>query len=160
MKPEELLKTWAATLTALELVDAGDRDATARANMEVFSIAAVQDAGVAAPVVADFVRNAHRAYSLAATRIGRSGWFYAWHDELAGQLRTSACWIASQHELPFRGPITLVDDPESLATALLSSQIAHGIPWSELIEPPPNDSMVEPAPPATLVYARPLISSS
>lgn len=159
MKPEELLQTWRARVAALQLVDAGERDATAIANMEVFSIAAAQDSNVSALAVADFVREAHRAYSLAASRIGRAGWFYAWHDEMAGQLRTSAAWIASQHDLPFRGRITLFHDPESLATAALSSEIARGIRWSQLVEASPTDSLVEQEVPATLVYARPLISS-
>ena len=144
------LQRWRATLAALELVD----DDAPVGNMEMFSIAAAQDAGITAPALAAFVRDAHRAYSLAARSIGRTGWFYAWHDEMAGQLRTSACWIVSRDELPFGGLLTLVDDPESLASSLLGSTVAHGIPRSQLTEVEDDDALVAAEPPTTVVYAR------
>ena len=147
-----------ATLAAVDLVDAGDRNATARQNMEAFSVADAQDADMPVSALADFLCAAHRAYSLAATRARLSGWFYAWHDVLAGQLCMSACWSASASALPFAGRITLVDDPAAVASDALSSEFARGIPWSQFAEearPGP-----EPEPPPTLVYARALIGSS
>jgi hypothetical protein len=156
MTSTELLRTWMTTLAALELVDGRDRDATALENMEVFSIADAQDCGVPTSALVDFVHAAHRAYSLAATRVGLAGWFYAWHDAQAGQLRMSACRIASASELPFRGRISVVEDPAVIAADALSSEIAHGIPWSHLVEVPLSEVQPEPDPPPTLVFARAL----
>ena len=52
MNADELLQTWRSSLVGLELVE---QDAPL-GNMEMFSIAAAQDAGVKAPALADFVR--------------------------------------------------------------------------------------------------------
>lgn len=56
--------------------------------------------------------------------------FYAWHDEIAGQLRfsTASC---TRETLPFRTKVRLVDDPREVVTALLQSRYRDGIPWNE-----------------------------
>jgi hypothetical protein len=155
----DLLRTWAARLAGTSVVDAGDRDATANANIEVFSIADAQDARVEPVALADFLRDAHRAFSRAAARARLAGWFYAWHDAQAGQLRMSACRIASADELPFRRAITIVEDPLVLAEDVLASTYAHGIPWSELVPVAPGDEPPTPPPYPFPVYARPLVRS-
>jgi hypothetical protein len=59
--------------------------------------------------------------------------FYAWHDEMAGQLRfsTARCTAPS---LPFGGPIVLVDHPREIVDEFLASPYRDGIPCSELVE--------------------------
>lgn len=154
MTPTELLGAWLAELTGMKLVS-GERNATANANMEAFSIADAQDTAVEAAALAGFLRDAFRAYSQAAARAGLVGWFYAWHDERAGQLRMSAAAVASASELPFRRELAVVDDPLVIAEAALASDLAHGIPLSELVD----GGVPEPQLGPLAVYARPLLRS-
>ena len=157
MTTTDVLGDWLAQLNALELVASGDVNAIASANLEMFAIAEAQDAKLTSAAVADFLRDAHRAYSTAAARIQLVGWFYAWHDEMAGQLRMSACPITSASELPFGGPSVPVDDPTIIATDALASTIAHGIPLATLTEVVAGAKAPEPEPPPLSVYAQPLL---
>lgn len=57
--------------------------------------------------------------------------FYAWHDEMAGQLRFStACCVISA--LPFGAKVRIVQDPQEIVTAFVRSPYRDGIPLSEL----------------------------
>jgi hypothetical protein len=66
--PDDVLQGWLAQLSAIELVDSGDVDSIAAANLEMFSIAEAQDARVTSSALGEFLRDAHRAYSTAAAR--------------------------------------------------------------------------------------------
>jgi len=128
----ELLHVWTAHVATVRRVGMGDRDAVAVENMEMFSIAEAQDAGVANAELAGFLRDAHRAYSAAASRAEFDGWFYAWHDHQAGQLRMSACPIASVSELLFRCAIALVMilwPSLRMYLRAMSRTASHGRPW-------------------------------
>lgn len=155
MSATELLRAWLADLAAMTIVQAAERDAVARANMEFFAIATAQDEGMEPTALAAFLRDAYRAYAAAAARAGLDGWYYAWHDAQAGQLRMSVCPGASIAELPFDREVAVVD-ALALARDVLASTTAHGIPWSALVdtppEPPGGDRDRGPVP----VFARPL----
>ncbi|MBA3455561.1 MAG: hypothetical protein H0T42_20880 [Deltaproteobacteria bacterium] len=157
MPEVDILEIWLARLAALELVQTGDVNAIGQANLELFSVAEAQDAKLTSAALAGFLRDAHRAYSVAAARTDLVGWFYAWHDTQAGQLRMSACPISSTSELPVRGPCVPVDDPAVVADDALASTVAHGIPLAVLVEV----ARSEPAPaPEVLpfpVYAQQLL---
>lgn len=59
--------------------------------------------------------------------------FYAWHDEMAGQLRFStAC--CTRDTLPFGAQVTLVETPSEMVAAFLRSPYRDGISWNELEE--------------------------
>jgi hypothetical protein len=61
--------------------------------------------------------------------------FYAWYDEMAGQLRFStAC--CTKNTLPFGATLALLDDPNEIAEAIAQSSYRDGIPWNELREEP------------------------
>ena len=70
--------------------------------------------------------------------------FYAWHDEMAGQLRIStAC--CTKTALPFGTVVRLIDEPDEIIASFLSSPYRDGIPWSDIKEslagddePPPS----------------------
>ena len=57
--------------------------------------------------------------------------FYAWHDEMAGQLRFSTACCASS-ALPFRAKVQLVHDPRQIVNAFVTSPYRDGIPLCEL----------------------------
>lgn len=68
---------------------------------------------------------------LAALQSVRPVCFYAWHDEMAGQLRfSSAC--CTRATLPFGAQISLVDDPDPIAAEFIRSHYRDGIQNSEL----------------------------
>lgn len=74
---------------------------------------------------------------LAASQALRPVTFYAWHDDMAGQLRFStACRTRS--ELPFSTAILLVDAPNEIVGAFIRSPVRDGIPWDALRETPPE----------------------
>jgi hypothetical protein len=80
---------------------------------------------------------------LAAAQPFRPVTFYAWHDEMAWQLRFSTACCAGG-ALPFRAKVMLVHDPREIVAAFVWSPYRNGIPWSEL-EVVPGDPSVAPA---------------
>lgn len=150
----ELLERWGTELSGLTLVNSGDRNSDATDNMVAFSLADAQDAGVESLALASFLLDAFRLSSRAAARLGHEGFFYAWHDEQAGQLRMSAAWVSSTADLPFRATLHLIDEPEPIAEEAIESDAAHGIP---LDDSPDGAEPDESARPPLTVFARPLI---
>jgi hypothetical protein len=61
--------------------------------------------------------------------------FYAWHDEMAGQLRFSTA-RCTRDALPFAAKVQLVDEPDEIVGAFFRSSYRDGIPWTELEEVP------------------------
>ena len=57
--------------------------------------------------------------------------FYAWHDEMAGQLRFSTA-LCTCESLPFAVGIQLVEHPEEVVRRFLSSPYRDGVPWSTM----------------------------
>lgn len=57
--------------------------------------------------------------------------FYAWHDEVAGQLRFSTA-RCSPDSLPFGYRVRLVDDPAEIVEDFLASPYRDGIPWTDV----------------------------
>ncbi len=103
--------------------------------------------------VCSFIEDARAAYqSIAVDLQAPNLWFYAWVDEMAGQLRLS---ISSSDALPFTGQISTTADAPVIAAELLASPYLGGIPFSEFDEDCDND-LPEPEPPALNVYLVPL----
>jgi hypothetical protein len=59
--------------------------------------------------------------------------FYAWHDEMAGQLRFSVA-RSSPERLPFGAIVDLVADADVVIAEFLNSPYRDGIPWDHLTE--------------------------
>jgi hypothetical protein len=72
---------------------------------------------------------------LAISQAFRPVTFYAWHDEMAGQLRFSTARCASS-ALPFGAKVRLVPEPRSIVVEAFQSPYRDGIPWEELHEVP------------------------
>ena len=86
--------------------------------------------------------------NLAKAQPVRPATFYAWHDDMAGQLRFSTAHCNNDN-LPFGAATVLVADPDEIVREFLDSPYLHGIPWEELKEVPydePEESLPQPPP--------------
>jgi hypothetical protein len=101
-------------------------------NMLLFPLAEAQSQPVSVEQLAAFLAEAFREYSKLAARAQLRGFFYAWVDDQAGQLRCSFHEAETAGALPFRCTIVATDDPTTIAAAALSSPYAYGIPFHEL----------------------------
>jgi hypothetical protein len=91
---------------------------------------------------------------LAASQALRPVTFYAWYDEMAGQLRFStAC--CTRTDLPFGATILLVDAPNEIVGKFMRSPFRDGIPWNAFLETPPEGADAERThdPPSLSVWA-------
>ena len=80
--------------------------------------------------------------------------FYAWHDEMVGQLRFStAC--CTRTTLPFRAEVRVVDEPDEIIAAWISSPYRDGIPCTELeeVNPEADGPLPEASPRCVTVWA-------
>ena len=129
-----LFRTWLEELRAdgLHLSDKrGDG-----ANQNLWCVLLPSTDTVSAPEIVEFLREAMTIRGqLVALQSVRPVSFYAWYDEMAGQLRFStAC--CTRNTLPFGAALALLDDPNEIAEAFAQSQYRDGIPSSELRERP------------------------
>ncbi len=165
MTADELFHLWRDALSELELVDSGDRQQNALANTVALPLVVAPDAAsermdtaAGTDVFCAFIDEAYRAYAATAARAGLQGWFYAWHDEPAAELRVSAAWVGSPRELPFGGAIAVIDDPVPIALASYASRYLHGVPLAEVNDTTQPSQLDDTNPaltlPALTVYAR------
>jgi hypothetical protein len=103
-------------------------------NMLVFSARDAQASHVDEEQLGAFLNQAFHEYCKKAAKLRRSGWFYAWYDEMSGTIRCSFFEAASAAELPFRCKVVAVDDAKKVAALALSSPYAAGIPRDEFGE--------------------------
>jgi len=130
MKP--LFRTWLEELRADGLhlsPEPGDG-----ANQNLWCISLPSSEPVTTAELVEFLRASMAVRAeLVALQSVRPVSFYAWLDEMAGQLRFStAC--CTRNTLPFGARPALLDDPNELAEAFARSPYRDGIPWSELRE--------------------------
>ncbi len=129
-------------------------------NTWAVSLTTKQAASTSPDQVATFLEQARAAYAETATSAQRGTplRFYAWFDEMAGQLRFS---VSSVDPLPFGAPIRVVPQAREIGRQFLTSDYLDGIPWSELSEVGANDAFEEAGPtPQTLdVFVVPLFDS-
>ena len=135
-----LLQSWLEELRADGLHLSGDHGG---ANQNLWSISLPSGEQITADDVLAFLQSAvDIRRELAASQALRPVTFYAWHDEMAGQLRFStAC--CTRAELPFRATILLVDAPNEIVGAFMRSPFRDGIPWDALHETPPEGADAE-----------------
>jgi hypothetical protein len=103
----------------------------AGASQNLWSVSLPSTEAIAVQDVLEFLKSAMAIRrELASLQSVRPVAFYAWHDEMAGQLRFStAC--CTRERLPFRAKVQLVDDPLEVVTAFLQSPYRDEIPWNE-----------------------------
>jgi hypothetical protein len=65
--------------------------------------------------------------------------FYAWHDEMAGQLRFSVA-RGTAVDLPFAARVEPVSDLRTIIRSYLGSEYRAGIPWSDLVDVPADQA--------------------
>ena len=82
----------------------------------------------------EFLLAAYRLYVLKLTDASKTMYFYAWYDQQAGQLRTSAALANRPEELPFRSRLDVVELPTLVSEKFLNSNYLDGIPFSEFEE--------------------------
>jgi hypothetical protein len=84
--------------------------------------------------VVDFLNAAADIWLGRAALVGSApATFYAWYDEMAGQLRVSLV-SGTTEALPFSGPIELVSSPHPVVIAALATWAPGLIPASELAD--------------------------
>lgn len=127
-----LLQSWLDELRADGLHLSEEAGSGARENLGCVSLPSLEQVGVGELVT--FLQSALEVRrELAAAQPFGPVTFYAWHDEMAGQLRFStACCPSSA--LPFSAKVLLVHDPHLIVAAFVQSPFREGIPWNELGE--------------------------
>lgn len=124
------IDAWLREAESTDLVAEDDRNAQGIGNMLVFTQVATFARGqVAATLVA-----IADVYGSKATAAGMRGIFYAWVDEMAGQLRCSFCRVERAGDLPFGCLVREVADvaPFAERAVVALRQI------SDTEEPPPS----------------------
>ena len=123
------LQQWLSELQTDGVVFA---DAHGGANANLWSISLPSTSALSADDLAAFVLAAAviRA-ELAAVQGIAPITFYAWHDEMAGQLRFSTA-RCTPDALPFSTAVQLVEGPVEIVQRFLSSPYRDGLPWSTM----------------------------
>lgn len=135
---EALLQSWLDELRSDGLHLAAEDFAGANENLWCISVSA--DQPIAGADLLAFLRDAVVIRrDVAARQRVRPVTFYAWHDEMAGQLRFSTA-RCTRDTLPFHAKVVLVDDPSAIVAAFARSVYRVGIPLNEL-----QDSTLAPA---------------
>jgi hypothetical protein len=119
------LDAWLRDLAHRQLVV--DEPNAASRNMNIFALSAIARAHVTEPLLASFLVAAYRQIWKMADGIDAAGVFYAWVDELAGQLRCSFAPIDNVNALPFACRVDLVESPEPIAAKALAAASAGPI---------------------------------
>ena len=127
---QQLLQEWLSKIRREQLVLSEVPGAGANENL--WCVAIPSTANVDVDELVTFLRSASAVRrDIVHEQNAHPVSFYAWHDDMAGQLRfsTARCTTSA---LPFGCPIELVDDPEPVVREFLQSGLRDGIPWREL----------------------------
>jgi hypothetical protein len=137
-----LLQSWLVELRAEGLDLSGDHGG---ANQNLWCISLPTTEQITAVELVAFLQSAvDIRRELAAAQFLRPVTFYAWHDEVAGQLRFSTA-RCTQAALPFAATILLVPAPNEIVGAFMRSPVRDGIRWEALHEVAPEGDRVEQA---------------
>lgn len=152
-----LLLDWLEELRRAPLAITGD---LARKNVRWFGAGGGERAALRAEEVVSFLHSAAEIWDRSIS--GCDEWlFYAWYDEMAGQLRIAACPARTLADLPFGCALRSVEADDVARAFLLGSDT---IPWREMASAPvtaDEADLPEPEVPFVLgVWTRPLSGSS
>ncbi|MEM9879192.1 MAG: hypothetical protein AAF862_07925 [Pseudomonadota bacterium] len=128
----DVLTTWLEAVAEAKLTKSGEVIDFIRENQLWFSLSVAEAKALQTQDVDQFIHAAMKAYALKLSGASSKIYFYAWHDAMAGQLRTGAVPATRAEELPFGCRLLVVDNPTPVSVELLNSAYLDGIPWSEL----------------------------
>ena len=125
------VEDWLSELSAKHLVLGLDSSVEAQNNLWYGSVPLVERQVTASEVVGFL----HEAVALLRAKVQRLGvpdaQIYAWHDEMAGQLRISVA-RCQRNALPFGCEVVVLDDPNVVAESFCRHPNGT-IPWQELV---------------------------
>ncbi len=127
-----MLSQFRDTLAEIPTADLTLESATAaNANLRSVSITGAEARNLTQTDVATFLQQAADSFGelLTSSCSGADAIFYAWVDEMAGQLRFS---VASSMPPPFACSIRIVNDPEIVAQHFINCPHLEGIPFLSL----------------------------
>jgi hypothetical protein len=150
MTADEVLDDWFLWLCEQDVCLHADPADDAGENRVLFSLADARDAGATPGELGGFLLRA-LAHFRGQHPGEPDGWFYAWHDLLAGQLRLCLGRAGSAEELPFRAAYRVSEDPVEIAVDGLASPFLDGILWEQLEED--EGEPLDEAPPILTVFA-------
>lgn len=138
-----LLQSWLEELRAGGLRLSGE--ARADANENLWPMALPSSERIDGPDLVAFLYAALDVRRELASSHPAPVTFYAWHDEMAGQLRLSTV-CSPRDALPFNAPLLLVEHPIAIVNEFLGSHYRDGIPLDELevIDPRQLGELPEP----------------
>ena len=131
MQVGEVPAEWVDWVADHELVCTGHKDDDGLSNMLMFPLS---ETTLTSELLKRFLMDVFHAFCVKAARLHFLGWFYAWYDEQAGQLRCSACQVETAAELPFGCTLEIVNVPDKVALTAVTSARNQSVPWSELVE--------------------------
>lgn len=103
-------------------------------NIFFFSMSAKEASSVNKDNIDEFLLAACQQYLVKLSDAPQAMYFYAWHDEMAGQLRTSAAPANCAEELPFSCRLNVVELPTTVSVEFLNSNYLDGISLTECDE--------------------------
>lgn len=97
-----VLRSWFSDVRSGSLTVQGEPAEIGNSNLWTFGLEDEQRRSLTADDVSSFLRAIAALWRDAAAPLGTTEWmFYAWHDEMSGRLRFSACPARKLEELPF-----------------------------------------------------------
>ena len=126
-----LLEHWLARVRSHVVSLTGETAKDADMNMLIFSLSDARACGASPGQLDEFLIQAYRHFSRTLWSSGKSAWFYVWHDEMSGTLRSSICEASDKTQLPFACRLNVVAAPTAVSAAALESLYGDGIPASE-----------------------------
>ena len=124
------LRAWFDEVRARDLAVQGERTDLADDNLWMFGVEDEQRRALKVGDVSSFLRAIRIMWRDKLTLASSNEWMvYAWHDEMSGQLRFSACPARTIDELPFSCALRAVDVDD------ISREFVEGrsiIPYAEL----------------------------
>lgn len=130
-----ILESWLGEIRRTELHHTGHAEELALKNLIAFSSSTEEAESMALEDIDAFLIAAYRQYVLKLSSAPQTLYFYAWHDEHAGQLRMSAATADEPEELPFGCRLECITSPTPVSQKFKSSNYLDGIPDAELDEP-------------------------
>ena len=140
----------------LAYIQTDDLSPSAADNVHAFGLSLAEAAVLPAAHIDRFIEDAFSGFAKVVPRGPQPYWFYAWHDEQAGQLRVCAAPATSAAELPFGCRLDVRSSPTPVSEKFLASPYLDGIPLSELTPVAFKDVPVEQPVYVLTVFAREL----
>ena len=118
---------WLSEVSEAGISDAGTVNEVANNNLLYFSTTTQTAVSIGTSDTVEFLLGAFDIFNQRLSISEKCMCFYAWFDELSGQLRCSAAPASSPENLPFGCRLNVVKSPTSVAESFLHSDYLEGI---------------------------------